>query len=60
MHVDHAWIPLQRIIRARLDADDIARIAPRSAKHHEVVSQEGGLFGAEETACDDIAVLVEA
>jgi hypothetical protein len=59
MHVDHARILLQRIVRARLDADDIAGIGARLAKSHEVITQEGGLVGVEETARDCIALVLE-
>jgi hypothetical protein len=47
-------------VRARLDAHDVARIAAGLAKAHEVITQEGGLLGVEQTARDEIAVLVEA
>jgi hypothetical protein len=60
MHVDHARVPLQRVVRTRLDTHDVARIAARLAKPHEMITQESGLFGVEETVYDEIAVLVEA
>ena len=60
MHVDHARILLQRIVRARLDPDDVAGIRARLAKSHEVITPEGGLVGVEETARDCIALLLEA
>jgi hypothetical protein len=60
MHVDHARVPLQRVVRERIDAHDVARIVARLAEPHEVIAQEPCLFGIEETACDEIAVPVEA
>jgi hypothetical protein len=59
MHVDHARILLQRIVRARFDPDDVAWIGSRLAKPHEVITQEGGLGDVEETARDDVALLLE-
>jgi hypothetical protein len=60
MHVDHARVLLQRIVRARLDAHDIAGIGAGLAKLREVITQAGRLLGVEKTACDDIAPLFKA
>src|SRR5919197_5328636 len=59
VHVDHARIALQRVVRGRIDADDVSGIAPCLAESSEVVAPERRLLAAEEAARDEVAPLVE-
>src|SRR5436190_20388149 len=60
MHVDHARILLQRIVRVRIDADDITGIAAGLSKTCEVIAPKRCFVGVEETTCNEVSLLVEA
>jgi hypothetical protein len=59
VHVDHARIAPERVVGARVDPNDVARVCADAAKAHEVIPVERGFGGVEQTAADEVAALVE-
>jgi hypothetical protein len=60
MHVNHARVLQQRIVRVRIDADDIAGVRTGFAKPREVIAPGRSLGFVEESARDGITLLVES
>jgi hypothetical protein len=59
MHVDHAGVALQRIVRPRIDADHVAGIRAGLAGTSEVIARDPGRLGVEDSLRDDVALLLE-